>query len=78
MLISAVRAPMLDRTGIMGQYTISLQFAALLGDTPTDENLPDIFAAVRQLGLKLEPIKQPVEIVVIPNAVMPAENRDSG
>ena len=44
---------MLDRTGIMGQYTISLQFAALLGDTPTDENLPDIFAAVRQLGLKL-------------------------
>ena len=74
MLIGAVRAPVLDRTGIAGQFHIALQFAPLLGDTPADENLPDIFAAVQQLGLKLEPIKEPVEIVVIDNAVMPAEN----
>jgi uncharacterized protein (TIGR03435 family) len=40
----------------------------------TDENLPDIFAAVRQLGLKLESIKGPVELVVIGDAVMPLEN----
>lgn len=74
MLISAVRAPVLDRTGITGQYIISLQFAPLLGSTPTDDNLPDIFAAVQQLGLKLEPIKAPVEVVVIDNAAMPSEN----
>jgi uncharacterized protein (TIGR03435 family) len=74
MLISAVRAPVVDHTGITGQYTIALQFAPLLGGTPADENLPDIFTAVQQLGLKLEPIKAPVELVVIDNAVMPSEN----
>jgi uncharacterized protein (TIGR03435 family) len=74
MLIGAVGAPVLDRTGIAGQYTIALQFAPLLGGTPADENLPDIFAAVQQLGLKLEPIKGPVDLVVIDNAVMPSEN----
>jgi uncharacterized protein (TIGR03435 family) len=74
MLISVVRAPVLDRTGITGQYTIALQFAPLLGGTPTDENLPDIFTAVQQLGLKLEPIKGPVALIVIDNAVMPSEN----
>jgi uncharacterized protein (TIGR03435 family) len=74
MLISAVGAPVLDRTGITGQYTIALQFATLMGGTPADENLPDIFAAVQQLGLKLEPIKGPVEVVVIDHAVMPSEN----
>jgi uncharacterized protein (TIGR03435 family) len=74
MLISVVSAPVLDRTGIAGQYTIALQFATPLGGTAADDNLPDIFAAVQQLGLKLEPIKGPVELVVIDNAVMPSEN----
>jgi uncharacterized protein (TIGR03435 family) len=74
MLISVVGAPVLDRTGIKGQYNIALQFAPLLGGTPTDDNLPDIFAALHQLGLKLEPIKGPVEVVVIDSAAMPSEN----
>lgn len=74
MLISAVSAPVLDRTGVAGQYTITLQFAPLLGGTPADDNLPDIFAAVQLLGLRLEPMKGPVELVVIDNAVMPSEN----
>jgi uncharacterized protein (TIGR03435 family) len=74
MLISAVGAPVLNRTGITGQFTISLQFAPLVGATPADENLPDIFGAVQELGLKLEPIKGPVEMIVIDNAVMPSEN----
>jgi uncharacterized protein (TIGR03435 family) len=74
MLISVVSAPVLDRTGIVGQYTIALQFAPLLGDTPTGEDLSDIFAALQQLGLKLESIKGPVDVVVIDNAEMPSEN----
>jgi uncharacterized protein (TIGR03435 family) len=74
MLISAVSAPVLDRTGITGQYTIALRFAPLMGGGPGDENLPDIFGAVQQLGLKLAPIKGAVEVLVIDNAVMPSEN----
>jgi uncharacterized protein (TIGR03435 family) len=74
MLISAVDAPVLDRTGIAGQYTIALRFAPLMGGGPGDENLPDIFGAVQQLGLKLVPVKGSVEVLVIDNAVMPSQN----
>lgn len=74
MLISVVGAPVLDRTGIKGQYNIALRFAPLMGGAPADDNLPDIFAALHQLGLKLEPIKGPVEVLVIDSAAMPSEN----
>jgi uncharacterized protein (TIGR03435 family) len=74
MPISVVGAPVLDRTGIKGQYNIASQFAPLLGGAPADDNLPDIFAALHQLGLKLEPIKGPVEVLVIDRAAMPSEN----
>jgi hypothetical protein len=53
----------LDRTGNKGQYNIALQFAPLLVGAPADDNLPDIFAALHQLGLKLEAIK-PVALMM--------------
>jgi uncharacterized protein (TIGR03435 family) len=72
MLISAVEAPVIDRTGISGEYNVNLHFAPL---TPSpEETLPSIFAAVQELGLKLEPIKGPVEVLVIDKAEMPAAN----
>jgi uncharacterized protein (TIGR03435 family) len=74
MLISAVSAPVVDRTEISGEYTIDLKFAPVMGGTPADDELPNIFGAIQQLGLKLEPIKGPVEILVIDNAAMPTEN----
>ena len=72
MLISVVGAPVIDRTGISGEYSINLRFAPLMGSA--DETLPDIFGAVQQLGLKLEPIKGPVEVLLIDRAEMPSEN----
>jgi uncharacterized protein (TIGR03435 family) len=74
MLISAAGAPVLDRTGISGEYTIDLKFAPLMGGTPADDELPNIFGAIQQLGLKLEPIKGPAEVLVIDSAAMPTEN----
>jgi uncharacterized protein (TIGR03435 family) len=74
MLISAVSAPVVDRTEISGEYAIDLKFAPVMGGTPADDELPNIFGAIQQLGLKLEPIKGPVEILVIDNAAMPTEN----
>jgi uncharacterized protein (TIGR03435 family) len=74
MLIGAVDAPVMDHTGLTGQYTISLRFAPLMGGGPGDENLPDIFGAVQQLGLRLVSVKGAVEVLVIDNAVMPSEN----
>jgi len=74
MLISAVGAPVLDQTGLDGLYNFILEFAPLEGARPEDDKLPSIFAAVQQLGLKLEPIKGPVEVLVIDSAEMPAAN----
>lgn len=74
MLISAAGAPVVDRTEISGEYAIDLKFGQLLGGTPADDDLPNIFGAIQQLGLKLEPIKGPVEVLVIDNATMPTEN----
>src|SRR5580704_5819187 len=53
MLISAVGAPVLDRTSLEGQYDFVLEFAPLQG-AAEDEKLPSIFAALQQIGLKLE------------------------
>jgi uncharacterized protein (TIGR03435 family) len=75
MLISAVSAPVIDRTGLEGRYNFSLAFAPLSGTPKEDEPLPTIFAVLQeQLGLKLEPIKGPVEVLVIDRAEKPAEN----
>lgn len=75
MLISAVGAPVVDRTGLTGKYTISLAFAPMLGTPGDDEPLPTILGVLpQQLGLKLEKTKGPVEVMVIDRAELPAEN----
>ncbi len=75
MLISAVGAPVVDRTGLTGKYNFNLAFAPLQGTPRDDEPLPTIFTVLQeQLGLKLEAIKGPVEVVVIDRAERPVEN----
>ncbi len=63
--------PVLDRTGIPGEYDFKLRYA-------TDDNPdtgPSIFAAIQeQLGLKLEAARGPVEILVIEKAEKPSGN----
>ena len=72
MLTGVVGAPVVDRTGIAGQYNFSLEFAPLLG--APDDRLPDVFGAVQQLGLKLQPFRGPVQVLVIDRAEMPVAN----
>jgi uncharacterized protein (TIGR03435 family) len=63
MLSSPLKQPVVDRTGITGNYDIRLRFAP---EGSTDSSLPSIFTAVQeQLGLKLEQQKVPIEILVI-------------
>jgi uncharacterized protein (TIGR03435 family) len=64
--------PVLDETGLMGLYDLSLDFTV-------DENIaaegPRIFEAVQdQLGLKLEARKGPVEVIVIDHVEKPSGN----
>ncbi len=75
MLGRVVGAPVIDQTGLTAKYKIDLKFAPLLETSVQDETLPDIFAAVQEgLGLKLEAIKGPVEVLVIDHAEMPSAN----
>jgi uncharacterized protein (TIGR03435 family) len=51
----------LDQTGLAGKYNFRVEFEK--GDDPSDYTA--VVAAVRQLGLKLEKYKGPVEFLVI-------------
>ncbi len=69
-----------DRTGLTGSWDFEVTFAAegrgRLGgpDVPAaDQNAPSLFTAIQeQLGLKLEPTKGPVEVLVIDSIERPA------
>ena len=55
--------PVVDKTGVTGNYDFELTYAK---DGDTDSPLPSFFAALEEkYGLKLEPGKVPLEIVVI-------------
>jgi uncharacterized protein (TIGR03435 family) len=79
--------PVIDRTELKGGYDFDLAFTpeppaggpaapegTLRNDAALDMSGPTIFDAVRQLGLKLERQKGPVDIMVIDHAEKPSEN----
>jgi uncharacterized protein (TIGR03435 family) len=62
-LVSPVGRPVVNKTGIQGNYDIKLDYAA---DGDTNSNLPSIFTALQeQLGLKLDSQKVPVQMLII-------------
>jgi uncharacterized protein (TIGR03435 family) len=72
----------IDKTEIRGRYDLTLKWTsdAVIhsvpegADSPADAG-PSIFTAIQeQLGLKLEPAKAPVEVLVIDHVEMPSEN----
>jgi len=69
-----VSRPVKDETGLKGKYDFTLTFApeSAAGNAAAaqlDADLPDIYAALQsQLGLKLEPNKGPVELIVVDHA----------
>jgi uncharacterized protein (TIGR03435 family) len=62
----------LDKTGLTSNYEVNLTWA--WNDDPTSTS-PSLFSALQyQLGLKLEPAKAPVDVVVIDHLERPSEN----
>ena len=62
----------IDKTGLPGKYQVNLTWA--WNDDP-NSSAPSLFTALQeQLGLKLEPAKAPVDIVVIDHIERPSEN----
>jgi uncharacterized protein (TIGR03435 family) len=75
--------PVLDQTGIAGRYDFTLTWAPLGtefgGSLPppsaTDNPPPGLFTAIQeQLGLKLEAVKAPADVMVIDKAERPPAN----
>jgi uncharacterized protein (TIGR03435 family) len=83
-LTQSLDRTVLDRTGLGGVFDFTLEFAPELGPafqpganaTASDPSAPpSIFTAIQeQLGLKLEPRKGPVDVVVIDHVERPSEN----
>ena len=64
MLRSAAGRPVVDRTGLSGEYEFTLKYSGALSGAPSDA--PPIFTALEeQLGLKLEPQRAPLRHVVV-------------
>ena len=73
--------PVIDKTGLTKTYDFDLEFSpegTLLappgGASGTPIDSPDIFTAIQRLGLKLNPAKGEVEVIVIDHAEKPTEN----
>ena len=70
-------ALIVDQTGLKGAYDFTLTYQRY--QLPTSEagqsDAPSLFTAVQeQLGLRLVPIKSPVEVIVIDHIEKPTEN----
>jgi len=72
---SILERPLLDRTGLKGEFDFTMEYAAD-GDQPlTALGGPGVFAAFEeQAGLKLEAARAAVEVLVIDRAEKPSEN----
>jgi uncharacterized protein (TIGR03435 family) len=79
MLANQVDRPILDGTALTGRYDFTLEFAPEMrnmpgmpmmagpgGSVPEGESAPSLFTAVQeQLGLKLEPRKAALDLIVV-------------
>jgi uncharacterized protein (TIGR03435 family) len=86
-LTRVVGRPIIDKTGLTAQFDIHLEFApdasapAASGEAAAPPSTPaalpagpSIFEALQQLGLRLEPGKGSVEILLIDQLERPSEN----
>jgi uncharacterized protein (TIGR03435 family) len=69
-----VDRPVLDRTGLEGEYDVKFE-ATPAWQRDSDVGDLSVFTAVQeQLGLKLEPAKAPVEVLVVDHVEKPSAN----
>lgn len=75
LLSREVGRPVVDKTGLTGKYDFTLEYAPAARAGAEDAARPSVFTALEeQLGLKLLPAKEPVEMLVIDSIQQPAAN----
>ena len=66
--------PIVDKTGLQGNYEFTLRYALQPNPDPAND-APTIFTALEeQLGLKLVPDRAPLQVVVVDHIERPTEN----
>jgi uncharacterized protein (TIGR03435 family) len=79
-LVGGVGRIVVDKTGLQGYYDFTINFApeappapGAPAAPPPDSTAPSLFTAIQeQLGLKLEPGREPIQVLVIDRAERPA------
>jgi len=68
--------PAVDHSGLSGRYDFQLKYSVDETKAPTDGSAaPGIFTAIQEeLGLKLEPVKAPTDVLVIDKVERPGAN----
>jgi len=68
--------PVIDQTGIKGKYNFKLKWTLDEIQASSEPNAsPGLFTAIQeQLGLKLEAVKAPADVIVIDKVVRPSAN----
>ena len=65
---------MLNRTNLTGNYGFQLKFAPAQAAASESDRAPLHFALEEQLGIKLEGVRAPVDVLVIDSVARPSEN----
>lgn len=79
-LSSELERPVVDKTGLGGRYDFHLKWSRVEANPSSDKGAdtdvpPPVFTAIQeQLGLKLQPGKDPVQVVVVDEIKPPSED----
>jgi uncharacterized protein (TIGR03435 family) len=79
-LSKEIGRPVVDQTGIAGRYDLTLKWtpddrAPSTDSSDASRSGPSLYTAIQeQLGLKLEPTRGPVEVLVVDYVEKPSEN----
>ena len=73
-VITGVDRPVLDRSGLKGNYAFALKFAAPQNTNPDPDRPQFITALQEQLGLRLQAARAPVDVLVIDSVERPSQN----
>ena len=73
-----LRRPVMNKTGLKGLFDIAFTVEGLSlasSDPVASDPLPQYASALeKQLGLKLESVKRPLDVIVIDSVSKPSEN----
>jgi uncharacterized protein (TIGR03435 family) len=75
LLLVEVDRPVVDQTGLQGRYDFQLKWSKDESSTGDPNAPPGLFTAIQeQVGLKLQPVKAPADVLVIDKVERPSAN----